>query len=134
VIASDKSSSVIRCLLLPVIVCLDVFSEEGDQGLCEGITEDKFWADNKDLCDEVRGLANALERNRESTFGVKPLKKAVEPSFLRSSLITVTPCTLRSKFAFCIRVFTVSSGAATVIEATAPATEAMKFCIHVAFE
>jgi len=61
------------------------------------------------------------------TFGVKPLKKAVGPSCLMSSFTTVIPCTFLSKFAFCIRVFTVSRGAATVIEATAPAIDAMKF-------
>ena len=68
------------------------------------------------------------------TFGVSPLKKAVGPSFLIKSLTTISPPTLDSKFAFCIRVFTVSRGAATVIEAMAPTTDAMKFCVHVAFE
>jgi hypothetical protein len=48
--------------------------------------------------------------------------------------MTVTPETLCSKLAFCIRVLTVSSGAATVIEATAPAMDAIKFCVHVALE
>lgn len=68
------------------------------------------------------------------TLGVKPLKKAVGPSFLMRSFTTVTPETLRSKLAFWIRVLTVSRGAATVMDATAPAIEAMKFWPHVAFE
>lgn len=68
------------------------------------------------------------------TFGVKPLKNAVGPSFFIRSFTTVSPGTLCSKFAFWIRVLTVSRGAATVMEATAPATDAIKFCIHVAFE
>ena len=38
----------------------------------------------------------------------------------------VIPLTFVPKFEFCIRVFTTSSGAATVIEATAPAMEATK--------
>jgi hypothetical protein len=67
-------------------------------------------------------------------FGVRPLKKAVGPSCLIRSLMTVIPGTLCSKFAFWIRVLTVSRGAATVIEATAPAMDAMKFCVHVALE
>ena len=83
-------------------------------------------------------LSYTNEKKRKNktklTLGVKPLKKAVGPSFLIRSLMTVTPCTLRSKLAFWIRVLTVSRGAATVIEATAPAMEAMKFWPHVAFE
>jgi len=62
------------------------------------------------------------------------LNKAIGPSCLSISLTTVTPETLCSKFAFCIRVLMVSRGAATVIEATAPEIEAMKFCVQVAFE
>ena len=77
---------------------------------------------------------NENEKEKKLTLGVNPLKKAVGPSFLIRSLMTVTPCTLRSKLAFWIRVLTVSRGAATVIEATAPAMEAMKFWPHVAFE
>ena len=48
--------------------------------------------------------------------------------------MTVTPLTLCSKFAFCIRVLMTSNGAAMVMEATAPAMEAMKFCVQVALE
>lgn len=48
--------------------------------------------------------------------------------------MTVTPLTLCSKLAFWIRVLTTSNGAATVMEVTAPAMEAIKFCVQVAFE
>jgi hypothetical protein len=48
--------------------------------------------------------------------------------------MTVKPGTFCSKFAFWIRVLTVSRGAAIVIDATAPAIDAMKFWVHVAFE
>jgi len=41
--------------------------------------------------------------------------------------MTFAPETLFSKFAFCMRVFTTSRGAATVIDATAPAIDATKF-------
>jgi len=75
-----------------------------------------------------------IKEQRLPTLGVRPLKKADAPSFLMRSFTTVIPWTLRSKFAFWIRVLTVSSGAATVMEATAPAIEAMKFWPHVAFE
>jgi hypothetical protein len=61
------------------------------------------------------------------TFGVNPLKKAVGPSSLSRSFTTTIPETFRSKFAFCMRVLIVSNGAAIVIDATAPAMEAMKF-------
>ena len=66
------------------------------------------------------------------TFGVNPLKKAVGPSSLSRSFTTTKPDTFRSKFAFCMRVLIVSNGAAMVIDATAPAMEAMKFWVHVA--
>jgi hypothetical protein len=64
---------------------------------------------------------------KESTLGVSPLKNAVGPSFFNRSLITTTPGTLCSKLAFWIRVLMVSRGAAMVMEATAPATDAIKF-------
>ena len=48
--------------------------------------------------------------------------------------MTVTPETLFSKFAFWMRVLMVSRGAATVMEATAPAIDATKFWPHVALE
>ncbi len=76
-----------------------------------------------------------LERGSKwLTLGVSPLKKAEGPSCLMRSFTTVKPETLRSKLAFCIRVLTVSRGAATVIDATAPAIEAMKFWPQVALE
>ena len=55
------------------------------------------------------------------------MNNAVGPSFFKRSLTTVTPLTLLSKLAFWIRVLIVSRGAATDMEATAPATEATKF-------
>lgn len=60
------------------------------------------------------------------TLGVNPLKKAPTPSCLIMSLIMVAPPTLDPKLAFWIRVLTTSRGAATVMEATAPAIEATK--------
>lgn len=66
------------------------------------------------------------------TLGVSPLKNAVGPSSLNRSFTTTIPDTLRSKLAFWIRVLTVSRGAATVIDATAPAIEAIKFWVQVA--
>lgn len=63
---------------------------------------------------------------RALTLGVNPLKKAPTPSCLIMSLIMVAPPTLDPKLAFWIRVLTTSRGAATVMEATAPAIEATK--------
>ena len=68
------------------------------------------------------------------TFGVSPLSRADRPSFLIKSLTTVTPESLVSKFWFWMRVLIVSRGAATVIDATAPATDAIKFWVQVALE
>lgn len=76
--------------------------------------------------------ANVAPAKTTLTFGVSPLKKARGPSFLNRSFTTTTPDTFRSKLAFWMRVLIVSSGAATVMDATAPAIEAMKFCVHVA--
>jgi hypothetical protein len=66
-------------------------------------------------------------KRRRLALGVNPLKKAVGPSCFKRSFTTTTPETFRSKLAFWIRVLTVSNGAAIVIEATAPAIEAIKF-------
>lgn len=62
----------------------------------------------------------------ERTFGVKPLKKAPIPSVLIISLMIAAPPTFELKLAFWIRVLTTSRGAATVMDATAPATDATK--------
>ena len=70
----------------------------------------------------------------ERTFGVRPLNRAAGPSCLIRSLTTVTPESLVSKFWFWMRVLTVSRGAAMVIDATAPATDAIKFWVQVALE
>lgn len=60
------------------------------------------------------------------TLGVRPLKNEVIPSLATISRIMAAPPTLEPKLAFWIRVLTTSRGAATVIEATAPAIEATK--------
>lgn len=115
---------------------LDVFSEEGDERLSEGVTEHELGADDEDLntLNRISTRQPLIKRGKERTFGVKPLNSAETPSFLTNSLITVTPLTFCSKFAFWMRVLTTSSGAATVMEATAPEMEAMKFWVQVALE
>jgi len=75
-----------------------------------------------------------MDGKTRRTFGVSPLNRAIEPSCLIRSLTTVTPESLVSKFWFWMRVLIVSRGAATVIDATAPATDAIKFCVQVALE
>jgi hypothetical protein len=60
------------------------------------------------------------------TFGVRPLKNAPGPSVRIMSRMTAIPEMLVLKLAFWIRVLTTSRGAATVMEATAPAIEATK--------
>lgn len=114
---------------------LYVATKERNQGLCQSITEHKLGSHDNDLKGKMH---ISVKQNRAffvlRTLGVNPLKSAVIPSFFIRSLITTEPDTLCSKLAFCIRVLTVSRGAATVIDATAPAMEAMKFCDHVAFE
>lgn len=62
------------------------------------------------------------------------MNRAAAPSCLIRSLTTATPESLVSKFWFWMRVLTVSKGAATVIDATAPATDAIKFWVQVALE
>ena len=62
------------------------------------------------------------------------MNRAVGPSFLIRSLTTVTPESLVSKFWCWMRVLIVSRGAATVIDAAAPATDAIKFWVQVALE
>lgn len=77
---------------------------------------------------------NGRRSGTQRTLGVSPLKNALGPSSLKRFFTIVTPPTLLSKLAFCIRVLIVSRGAATVMEATAPAMEATKFCDQVALE
>lgn len=118
----------------PQIPSSDVIRKEGNQRLRQGITKHQLRANNEDL---KVPKAISLYRQRMSTrhtLGVSPLKNAVGPSSRNRSFTTTTPETLRSKLAFWIRVFIVSSGAAIVIDATAPAIEAMKFCAQVALE
>jgi len=66
------------------------------------------------------------------TFGTKPLKKLVKPSFLIMLPTILNPLSGFSKLRFWIRVLTTSRGADTSREADAPAIEAMKFWNHVA--
>lgn len=63
------------------------------------------------------------------TLGVRPLKNDPGPSVRTISLIIAQPERLLLKLAFWIRVLTTSRGAATVIEATAPAIEATKSAV-----
>jgi hypothetical protein len=95
-----------------------VFSEEGDQTLSESVGEDQLGADDENL-------SSARSRS-ELTLGVNPLKKLPTPSCLTMLRMMDMPPSLLSKLAFCIRVLTTSRGAATVMEATAPAMDATK--------
>lgn len=67
-----------------------------------------------------------------NSLGVRPLKKAVMPSFLAMLEMMRRPDSLASKFWFWMRVLTTSRGADTIKEAEAPAIEAMKFWNQVA--
>jgi len=67
-----------------------------------------------------------------NNFGVKPLKKLEKPSFLAMLLRILKPDSGFSKLRFWIRVLITSSGADTIREADAPATEATKFWPQVA--
>jgi hypothetical protein len=67
-----------------------------------------------------------------NNFGVKPLKKLEKPSFLAILLRILKPDSGFSKFRFWIRVLMTSSGAETMRDADAPATEATKFWPQVA--
>ena len=62
------------------------------------------------------------------SFGVRPLKKLVGPSFFIIFPSILKPDSGLSKFRFWIRVFITSKGADTTSEAVAPAIEATKFC------
>ena len=65
-----------------------------------------------------------------SSFGVKPLKKLVRPSFFIMLLTIRKPLSGVSKLRFCIRVLMTSRGAETTREAVAPHMLATKFCSH----
>ena len=65
-----------------------------------------------------------------SSFGVRPLKKLVMPSFFIILPTIRNPDSGFSKLRFCIRVLMTSRGAETIREAEAPAMEATKFCSH----
>lgn len=62
-----------------------------------------------------------------NNFGVKPLKKAVIPSFLAIFFKIVKPDSGFSKFLFWILVLITSNGALTIKEAEAPNIELTKF-------
>lgn len=64
------------------------------------------------------------------TFGTKPLKKLVTPSFFIMFFTILKPLSGFSKFRFWMRVLTTSRGAETKRDAEAPAIEATKFCSH----
>ena len=61
------------------------------------------------------------------SFGVKPLKKLVIPSFRNMLPTILNPLSGFSKFRFCILVLMTSRGAETMREADAPHMEATKF-------
>ena len=67
-----------------------------------------------------------------SSFGVKPLKKLVNPSFRAMFDTILKPDSGFSKFLFWILVLMTSKGAETRREAVAPAIEATKFCNQLA--
>lgn len=61
------------------------------------------------------------------TFGTRPLKKLVNPSFLTMLETILKPDSGFSKFRFWILVLITSKGAETTSDADAPAMEATKF-------
>jgi hypothetical protein len=66
------------------------------------------------------------------SFGVSPLKKLVNPSFLIIFDTILKPLSGLSKFLFWILVLMTSRGADTIKDALAPAIEATKFCVQLA--
>jgi len=66
------------------------------------------------------------------SFGTKPLKKLVIPSFFIILLTILKPLSGLSKFRFWIRVLMTSRGAETMRDAEAPAIDAIKFWNQVA--
>lgn len=119
---------------------LDVFREQRDERLRQRVAEDKLRANDQDLQHRTKNKVSPIlqeERRRSSsrtehTFGVRPLNRPPMPSLRTSSRKTTRPWTRVSKFAFWMRVLMTSSGAATVMLATAPAIEATKFWAQVA--
>ena len=90
--------------------------------------EDKLWPGHEKLRSQyLRNLKLFVP-----TFGVNPLKKLVSPSFLIILSTILNPRSGFSKFLFWIRVLITSSGAEMIIEADAPAMDAIKFCVQVA--
>lgn len=66
-----------------------------------------------------------------NNFGVKPLKKAVIPSFFKVCLMMLNPLSELPKFLFWILVLMTSKGAETIKDAEAPKMEVKKFWPHV---
>lgn len=62
-----------------------------------------------------------------NSFGVRPLKKLLKPSFFIIFPTILKPLSGLSKFRFCIRVLMTSNGADTSRDADAPAIDATKF-------
>lgn len=87
------------------LVRLDIPTGERDETLSEGEGEDELGADDT-AREEAKSRSVSLPvkgrrgetRTTHRTLGVRPLKNARKPSFLMSSLMTVTPPTLDSKF------------------------------------
>lgn len=111
-----------------------VFIEELDQQVLGQRTE------STTELPQTYKLAGASEESYENTslgptvkiLGVRPLKNADGPSFRIIFFKICNPVSGFSKFLFWIRVLMTSIGAETVSEATAPAIEAIVFCIQVA--
>lgn len=133
-----------------IFVALHVVGKEGNQGLSEGVTENKLRPNNNDLGKNehkyhwLSGCMHAYLGGKTleecgRTFVLNQIFYNSEPTDLGVQVSVgvkyggIRP-TLDSKLAFWMRVFTTSSGAATVILATAPAMDAMKFCVQVALE
>jgi hypothetical protein len=97
------------------------------------------WASQKEKTSfgpVIRSYVNVsyciFHHGKKLTFGVKPLKKLLKPSFFIIFPTILKPPSGFSKFLFWIRVLITSSGAETTRDAEAPAIEAMKFWNQVA--
>lgn len=79
----------------------------------------------------INDCASAKEKTNlgpvVNSFGVRPLKKAVKPSFFKVFLTILKPLSGLSKFLFWILVLMTSNGAETIRDAEAPTMELMKF-------
>lgn len=88
-----------------------------------------FWISLSNI--GINDWANANENTNfgpvVNNLGVKPLKKAVKPSFFKVFLMIVSPLSGLSKFLFWILVLMTSNGAETIKDAEAPTMDETKF-------